>query len=169
MTVQIKEAPIEQKPILQRLMQLYLHDFSEIDLCDVNNDGIFEYKYLDLYWTESGRLPFLVYVEEKIAGFVLISKHSYVSDDKTAHVVSEFFIMRKYRRRGIGTHVAQKIFKMFPGKWEVQQIENNKIAQSFWKKVIDDYTQGNYKEVHLNNESWKGPVQIFATSSKEKN
>ncbi len=161
MIVQIKEALVEQKPILQRLMQLYQYDFSEIESCDVNEDGIYKYKYLDLYWTEPGRLPFLVYVEKKIAGFALINKHSYLSNDKTTRVVSEFFIMRKYRRQGIGTHVAQKIFGMFLGKWEVQQTENDKIAQSFWRKVINNYTQGDYKEVHLDNELWKGPVQIF--------
>ena len=164
MNLEIKEASFEQKPILQRLMQLYQYDFSEIDPCDVNEDGIFDYKYLDLYWTESGRIPFLVYVDSKIAGFVLVNKHSYISNDKTTRVVAEFFIMRKYRRHGIGTRVARNIFNMLPGKWEVQQTESNKIAQSFWKKVINDYTNGNYKEVYSDNESWKGPIQIFTTT-----
>lgn len=164
MIVQIRKASVDQKPILERLMQMYLHDFSEIDPCDVNDDGIFQYKYFDHYWTEPDRIPFLIYVENKIAGFVLINDHSHIFNDRATHVIAEFFVMRKYRRHGIGTNVAQRIFEMFPGKWEVPQTENNRIAQAFWRKVIHDYTNGNYKEIHLDTDSWKGPVQTFTTT-----
>ena len=75
--------------------------------------------------------------------------------------IAEFFIMRKYRRRGIGCAVACQIFDRFPGKWEVQQMVSNQRAQFFWRRVIAHYTNGQYHEVTLHDERWHGPVQFF--------
>ena len=33
---------------------------------------------------------------------------------------------------------------MFKGDWEVQPMENNPTAYSFWKNIINEYTNGNY-------------------------
>jgi predicted acetyltransferase len=76
MTVEIKDAPIEQKHVLRQLMQLYLYDFSEIDGSDVSESGEFPYRWLDNYWTESERSPFLVYSDGHIAGFALVRASS---------------------------------------------------------------------------------------------
>ena len=119
-------------------------------------------KFLSNYWQEENRHPFFIKVDAKLAGFVLVNKHTYISDD--ANAISEFFVLKKYRRGGIGSNAAKQIFDMFPGKWEVTQTNQNKDAQESWKKVINEYTNGNYKEVVLDNEKWKGPVQIFSNS-----
>jgi predicted acetyltransferase len=166
MIVQIKEASIEQKPILERLMQLYLYDFSEIEGGDVNRDGLFEYKYLDSYWTESGRFPFLIYVDDKIAGFVLVNSHTYLQKRGEGKSIAEFFVMRKYRKQGIGKMVAFHIFDRFPGKWEVQQTKRNVVAQRFWRNVIGEYTGSKFAETILDSESWHGPIQSFDNSHK---
>jgi len=57
LNIKIIEATIKQRPIIERLMQLYLHDFSEIDNCDVNQDGMYEYEYLEHYWKENIQTP----------------------------------------------------------------------------------------------------------------
>ena len=41
--------------------------------------------------------------------------------------------------------VAYDIFELFKGDWEVQPMENNPIAYSFWKNIINEYTNGNYE------------------------
>lgn len=166
MRIQIIQAKIKNKSIIQNLMELYQYDFSEIENTDVDNHGRFGYKYLAHYWTGKNRKAFLIKVNGKIAGFVLINKHSYVANDKNTNVMAEFFIMRKYRRKEIGTRVAMKIFDIFPGKWEVKQIEKNKIAQLFWRKIINKYTKGNFREINLNNKYWKGTAQIFSTKTR---
>ena len=164
MVIQVKEASIEQKPVFERLYQLYLYDFSEFEGSDVNRDGLFEYKYLDYYWTEPDRFPFLIYVDDKIAGFVFVNSHSYLHEQGESKVIAEFFVMRKYRKQGIGKTVAFRIFDRFPGKWEVQQTTTNVAAQRFWRSVIDEYTSGNFTETILDNESWHGPIQSFDNS-----
>ncbi len=56
-------------------MQLYLYDFTEFTGDDIDNNGFYPYVYLDRYWDEPGRFPFLIQVDEKVAGFVLIRPH----------------------------------------------------------------------------------------------
>lgn len=166
MTVEVKKASVRHKPILERLMQLYLYDFSEIEGGDLNRKGLFEYKYLDSYWTQSGRFPFLIYVDDKTAGFVLVSSHTYLHKKGQAKPVAEFFVMRKYRRQGVGKTVAFRIFDKFPGKWEVQETKRNLTAQRFWRLVIDEYTHDNFTETILDNKAWHGPIQSFDNGHK---
>ena len=62
------------------------------------------------------------------------------------HIFQLHFIAKKYRRAGLGKLVAIDIFTTHKGQWEVYQINNNKPAQQFWKKVIEEYTDGEYTE-----------------------
>jgi predicted acetyltransferase len=82
-------------------------------------------------------------------------------------VVAEFFVMRKYRRQGVGEQVATLIFDMFPGKWEIQETTKNLSAQAFWRKVIGRYTGGRFGEIFLNDDRWHGPVQSFDNSDRD--
>jgi pimeloyl-ACP methyl ester carboxylesterase len=59
---------------------------------------------------------------------------------------TEFFILRRHRRRGVGTEVARRVFDRYPGKWEVTQLTRNVDAQAFWRRVIGEYTGGRYDE-----------------------
>lgn len=52
--------------------------------------------------------------------------------------------MKKYRKKGIGRTAAVSIFDMFRGGWEISVWTNNLPAQSFWSKVIAEYTNGKY-------------------------
>jgi predicted acetyltransferase len=164
MAVEIRDVPIEQKHVLRKLMQLYQYDFSEIDGDDVNEGGEFPYRYLDHYWTESGRNPFLVYSDGRIAGFVLVRGYSIFGRDPGTRSVAEFFIMRKYRRMGVGRKAAFQVFDRFRGAWEVQQTRENVPAQAFWRAVIGEYTDGDFEETDMDVEACRGLVQTFHNS-----
>nr|MBN2278496.1 GNAT family N-acetyltransferase [candidate division Zixibacteria bacterium] len=161
MIIKIKEAGRDKKPILERLLQLYFYDFSEIEGGDVDDQGLFHYTYLDIYWEETGRYPYLVYVDGRPAGFVLVRCHSYFDSPEKTHVMAEFFVMRKYRRRGVGSTMAFRIFDKFPGRWEIAETPHNYEAREFWRHVIGQYTGGRFEEVILENDRWRGPVQYF--------
>jgi len=160
MDINIQKAIIQDKSILRNLLELCHHDYSEFNPKDVNEHGLFGYKYLDHYWIESGRYPFLVRVSGKLAGFVLVRDIDFF-DNKVTHTVAEFFILRKFRRQGTGQKVAHRIFDMFPGRWRVEQEDVNLPAQAFWRKVIFRYTKGQFKE--MEDKNWKGPIQEFNT------
>lgn len=81
MRIEVVKAALQEKPILRNLLELYQYDFSEIEGEDVDARGLFGYRYLDRYWMESGRHPFLVKVDGMLAGFVLVSRHYLVPGD----------------------------------------------------------------------------------------
>jgi len=101
----------------------------------------------------------LITVDEKLAGFVLIDNEVVVTGNERS--VTEFFIMRKYRRQGVGKQVAIEVFGRLPAKWEVRVIEQNSPAQDFWRRVIAEYTQDKFQEKRLDDDEWQGYVFSF--------
>ncbi len=164
MHVDLHPATEADKPVLRHLMEPYRHDFSEWDGSDVDEQGLFGYDYLDRYWTEPDRHPFLIRADGKLAGFVLLGRRSHLVPQGQAMVVAEFFVMRKYRRRGVGRQAATAAFDRFAGAWEVAQMAENVGAQAFWREVIGAYTGGRYVETVLNDERLRGPIQSFDNS-----
>ncbi|HEX3076734.1 MAG TPA: hypothetical protein VHQ24_07730 [Lachnospiraceae bacterium] len=61
--------------------------------------------------------------------------------------MSEFFIMYKYRKAGVGRYAARTLFELFPGKWELRRHPKNVASVHFWDKVIDEYTHGNFVRI----------------------
>ncbi|MBG1268079.1 GNAT family N-acetyltransferase [Nostoc sp. WHI] len=164
MKIEVVKATQQQKSVLCNLMELYQYDLSEIEAKDVDAFGLFGYQYLDYYWTEPERQPFLVKVDEKLAGFVLVNQHAYIHNN--AKSIAEFFILKRYRSLGIGKQVATQIFDQFPGSWEVRQTAFNLGAQAFWSKVISQYTNGVFDEVFLNDDRWHGLIKTFDNSER---
>lgn len=172
MNIEIKLVPYEEKSVLYNLIQLYRYDSSEFDGHVLNNHGLYQYKYFDHQWTDEYRRPFLVRVDGEIAGFVLISldvpkEYMKLSTAEKKNLVSDFFIMRKYRRKGVGRNVAYSLFEQFIGTWEIRQTSANKTAYDFWKQVITKYKENNfYQEKILQDEKWNGPVFVFDSSTR---
>jgi predicted acetyltransferase len=142
--IDVSDATIAEKPVLGRLLELYLYDFSEVAGFDVDSRGRYGYRRLDSYWTEDNRFPFLIMVDGKLAGFALVWVAD--QDDEPEIHMAEFFVMRKYRRQGIGQTVAAMLFDRFPGQWHVSQLHENVPAQRFWRSVIAGYTGGDFSE-----------------------
>ena len=163
MNIQVSPASVVERPVLRQLLELYQYDFSEFDGSDIGPLGLYDYPYLDHYWVEPERSPFLVRVNGNLAGFVLVARYNYLTGLKDTWAFAEFFIMRKYRHRGVGEHVARLIFDQYPGVWQVAQITENSAATTFWRKVIARYTHDNYQEHNLNNDHWHGPIQTFTS------
>ncbi|MGN6814095.1 MAG: GNAT family N-acetyltransferase [Thermomicrobiales bacterium] len=160
MHVDIVAATPELRPIVERLVQLYEHDSSEFVGSDVDPDGLYRLMDLDALWRPSYHV-FLVTVDNRLAGFAFVTRHqSYLGQGDT-WLMDEFFVMRKYRRRGTGTYVAHMLFTRFPGRWEVAQVRASLGAQAFWRRVIGRYTHGDFQEVDLDTSRWRGPVQQF--------
>jgi predicted acetyltransferase len=158
--IAIAKANMDDKPIIRNLLQLYLYDFSEFDMEDVDDHGLYEYYlYLDHYWTEEGRYPFLIRVEDNLAGFVFVRQVGITGSGENIYSIAEFFVMKKYRRTGVGKQVAHRLFDMFSGIWKVGQIEGNHPAQVFWRKNISEYTKNDFDEIREGD--WDGPIQRF--------
>ena len=146
MEMKLEWVPIEQKDVIHHLMQFYLYDFTEFLDIELEETGKFEtYPDLDTFWEQGeGKFAILISFYNKPAGFALVERldHSLEAD----YYMTEFFIMKKYRRSGLGSWAAKELFQHYKGKWKVTQLRNNRPAQKFWQKVIGDYTGEEYVE-----------------------
>lgn len=151
----------DQKSVLRQLIEFYEYDFSEFNDADINDYGYYGYQYLDHYWTDSSRQAYFIMVNGRYAGFVLVNAHACLAQGANVRSIAEFFIMRKYRRRGIGQKAAHLVFDTHNGVWEVLQHGNNAASQAFWEKVIAAYTSGDYTVHDVQTEKWSGQGMIF--------
>jgi hypothetical protein len=106
--LELIRASAEHQAALGNLLELYMHDFSELVPLDVGDDGRYGYKSLPLFWSDNSRLPFLARLDGKLVGFVLITQSSEPSGDGDAWDMAEFFVLRRYRHRGIGPDSPRK-------------------------------------------------------------
>ncbi|MGC4038993.1 MAG: GNAT family N-acetyltransferase [Chitinophagaceae bacterium] len=163
MSLEIITASNNDREVIKNLLQLYIYDFTEYIDMNVDENGLFKL-HVDLneYWTEEDKHAYLIKQEGKYAGFALVKM---VILPTRHHSIAEFFILKKYRKKGIGQAVAEKIFDSHPGEWEVHQTENNVAAQKFWNSVIARYTDSNYSDHFLNGKR----IQTFKNEKKDKN
>ena len=136
-TVEIVIATSEQFVVVANLFELYAHDFSEFHEVEPGEDGRFGFDKLPLYWSDSNRRAFLIRFRKKLAGFVMIKRGSEISEDDSVWDVAEFFVLRRYRRYGVGTEAARQIWTRYPGRWEVRVMDVNKTACRFWTRAIE--------------------------------
>lgn len=160
MSIEIIVATPEERLVVERLLQLYEYDASEFYGADLGADALYRVMDPAALW-RPGYHVFLVTVDGRLAGFAFVTRHaSYLGEGET-WLIDEFFVMRKYRRRGVGERVARDLFDRFPGRWEVAQLAINLPAQAFWRTVIGRYTRGDFRETDVATDRWRGPVQAF--------
>jgi predicted acetyltransferase len=138
--IELLPASREHESILANLLELYVHDFSEFYPLELGADGRFGYQHLPLYLSEPNRYPFLVKVDGKLAGFAFVKRAPGVARSGEIWDMAEFFIVRAYRKRGIGRRVAGAVWERFPGLWEVRVMESNRAARGFWMKAVADFS-----------------------------
>jgi predicted acetyltransferase len=128
-TPAVKPAAPQDKEILRQLLEFNAYETSRFEDAELDEHGRFGYRYLDHYWTEKGRHPYLILVGLSIAGMALVR-------EGPPHSIAEFLIMPKHRRTGVGTAAARDVLLRYPGQWEVRQAPGNAAAVAFWRHAI---------------------------------
>jgi predicted acetyltransferase len=135
--MQIIKVEHDRKDILKHLMTLFLHDLSEFngDL-EINQDtGLFEFDVFEWFFEKEGLTPFFITFENNIIGFILLQSGHYTNQEHYDYFLNSFFILKKYRRRGLGRETCKQFFNQFPGRYTIGQVSNNVRAIHFWKNV----------------------------------
>jgi len=156
--VKVVLANEENANIIKNIYPLYLYDLSEVYGNVPNEYGIYEdepiktlaeqYEIQNIWFENTDSLlPFIIMVDGKPAGFDLVSTGKYAPKGMDYYVF-EFLLLRPYRGRNIATIAAKQIFDKFLGKWGlyVAPSGTNLRAENFWRKTINDYTEGNFEE-----------------------
>lgn len=151
------------QPLLAGLIQLYLYDLSEHELADIGPNGQFADTLLRSELAKPNSQAFIIQKHTTPIGFALVGCENQppVSD---IYSISAFFILRRYRRQGMGRLAAFQLFEHFPGRWKIGTFGANTPAVSFWRHVINSYTSGSYDESWMQNAHWRGSVQTFTVS-----
>jgi predicted acetyltransferase len=158
--IKLVKAGKEEEQILHNLMQFYIYEFSQyLPVITLESNGT--YKPFDLapYWSKSNYHPFFIKRENELIGFALVESAS----ETEPNSILEFFVIRKYNGKGYGKIVATELFRMFPGKWHITQIEKNEPAQAFWRSTISSFTRGKFIEKFVNGKF----IQEFNTNELE--
>ena len=137
-SVRVVPAGEDRRPTLEHLVQLYLHDLSGVGGWDLRADGTFGTELLDGCWSETRRHSFLFQVGDSLAGFAVVDRGSHVSDRADVWDMAEFFVVKRWRRAGVGRSAARQLFATFPGAWKVRTFPGYVPAEKFWPSVCAD-------------------------------
>jgi len=158
----VRIAALADRLPIQRMLELYQHDLSDIWNQDLDSHG--EYGYaLDRYWDAEGFYPFVATVDGKYAGFALVNPAVRIGTH--GYWMDQFFVLKKYRHQGVGRLLAQSVFAALVGRWEVGQMPENRPAQVFWREVIGRCTGGRFKEHEVLAGGWQGIIQVFESTA----
>lgn len=164
--VSLERATPDMAPMLSNLLELYVHDLSEIFPVELGPEGRFGYEKLPLYWADPAvRHAFLIKHGSHVAGFVFATRGSPVSENPEDLDVAEFFVLRAYRRSGIGRQAAMALWDSVPGYWVVRVAEANRSGLRFWSEVIRSYTSGDFVESVQPGDSQGWRVFRFASTA----
>jgi len=165
MTVTLTRASAPQEPLLQNLIQLYTHDFSEFwagtPHGDLLADGRFPPYPLDPYWNAPNWSAHLIWHDGDLAGFALVNDYAHgpVAVDRS---VAEFFVVRKHRGGGVGRRAAERVFDLHAGSWEVAVARKNLPALAFWRRAIGGAAQASHlEESDVETDRWNGAILRF--------
>jgi predicted acetyltransferase len=149
MTVSLRRASDADKPVIANLIQLYLYDMTEFMPFPVGGDGRFEYGFLDRFW----RHPYFIMSGEEIAGFALVVDECPLTGRAPCWFMAEFFVLRAYRKRGVGKAALDLALDTHPGAWHIAVPHANRAARAFWSSVLASRAQGP-REIHFDGDDW---------------
>jgi len=130
MGMSVEIASTDEQPFIYMMLQSYLRELAEFEDIPRNESGEYEYPYLNYYWTENTRWPYLFYFDGKIAGFALVRL------ENETYIIAEFTIFMEYRGYGFGLVFAEELIQKHPGKWNIEYDINNATANDFWNKLV---------------------------------
>ena len=170
LSVNVTPASQAERPVLERLMQFYFYDFSEMEpaasanLEFDNQGGYSPFIHMADYWSRDGFHPLLIRLGPSLVGFGLINTLSH-HGGAIERNMAEFFVARKYRRSGVATQALGQILAAYPGRWEVAVVERNTAAKVFWPKAIAAAPNVTNPTVAPGDgEQWRGPIWSFQAS-----
>ena len=152
---------LEEKEHLKQMLFDYFNEIDASKIIETTNKRTLDYPYLNSYWTDKGRFPLKIEFDNKMVGFALINNWVINKEFNADHSIAEFYIKPTYRKKGIGKEVAYHLFHKFAGKWEIRQSSKNHIAVLFWRNIISEYTNGNYKETEHKTNDVIELIQLF--------
>ncbi|WP_234405605.1 GNAT family N-acetyltransferase [Paenibacillus sp. IHBB 10380] len=100
---------------------------------DTKDDGKFDPTNTYLYLDREELHPYFIKYNNKIVGFILVCSPPFVVEG-VDYAIQELFMLKKYRRKSMAFEAVAMILNLFPGRYKIEQLENNIVAVQFWKR-----------------------------------
>lgn len=135
MQIELVPTTAEQLPLIANLYQYYAYESSDWEEEEVEADGRFyiHEPHLQRYWSEPQWSANLILADGFIAGFLLIERSELPELD--ALEFADLFILKKYRRQGIGRALAHQVLSG-QHNWLVRFYPQDLVAAAFWRQVL---------------------------------
>lgn len=160
MEVRIKIADKNDFFIIKNFIPLFRHYIAEVYNELPNRYGVFSYDddmtLQDLCnkresWLEKPDelFPFIIFAFDRPVGYALVKKVLSNAFEKSDYFINALFVVQPVRRNGIASIALKEIMGMFDGRWELHTNPTNRNipTQLFWRKFIDEYTDGKFEEL----------------------
>ena len=143
MAIELVSVKDDRRTVVENLFHYYMYDMSEIMGWKINPEGRYDVNLslLDEYFDSPDNHPYLILCDDEIAGFSLLRRYP---SEMSVHDIGQFFVLRKFKGKGVGRQAFRLSTSLFPGKWLTRVLDENKSALIFWVKVIDEITNGSY-------------------------
>ncbi|MGH8382393.1 GNAT family N-acetyltransferase [Pseudomonas sp.] len=137
-TVELLQTGQDQAELIRNLYQFYAYESSDWEQEDVEVDGRFyiHEEHLARYWQEPQWSANLILVDGFIVGFLLIERSEFAA--LNALELADLFILKRYRRKGIGRALASQVLMSGESDWLVRFYDQDETAQAFWRAVLDN-------------------------------
>ncbi|AZE83519.1 hypothetical protein C4J98_2106 [Pseudomonas orientalis] len=137
-TVELIQTGPEHAELIRNLYQYYAYESSDWEQEDVEADGRFYIhdEHLARYWQDPQWSANLLLVDGYIAGFLLIEGSELSGID--ALELADLFILKRYRRKGIGRAIATQVLCSGEDNWLVRFYDQDEVSQAFWRTVLDN-------------------------------
>jgi len=136
MAITVEPARADEQPLVKRLLQLHLYEGG----AEPGPDGLIDWgEPLGKFFTDARHVALLFREGNELVGFALIKLNRKPTGPDgetpvTTNFIEEFFILRPYRRRRLGTRAANLIFQTYPGRWMVT-CWPGAVGEEFWRHV----------------------------------
>lgn len=155
MGVDVLSAGCEEKHVIKNMVVYYRYDLMPFiptgEGSAINSHGVIDgtaqtheasVQDCDTWWENPDALfPLLIRSDGMPVGLALVAKPPFALPD-VDYRLCEFFVLNRFRKRGIGMDAMEQVFRRFPGNWELEYLVANAPAAFFWRRVISQHAPG---------------------------
>lgn len=128
MNISLYKVSLNDKPLLDNLLQLYLHDLSEFVPIEINPQGKYDQTISPKYVSSFDKTAYIIHAELHIIGFVLIEPYG------EYFKINDLFVLNMWRGKGVGSAAINILLRK--GKPLLCEYHTrNQLAKFFWDNI----------------------------------
>lgn len=99
------------------------------------------------FWVRGDCAQHIIRVDGQPAGYAIVCSGCDHIPPEIDYELLDFYIAPPFRDQGIGRQAARLVFDAHRGAWQVFELATNHPAKAFWRRVIGEYTGGQFENL----------------------